>query len=112
MEVHEKHAGRVAIIAIKGRIDHTTAADLERKLLRATTAKQKRIVLDLSGTDYVSSAGLRVLAAVNKRLEDASGELILHGLNARVSEVFEISGFASRFSIGRDSTQALAIDAY
>jgi anti-anti-sigma factor len=109
MELHEEHTRGVVILAVKGRIDSTTAAALERTLLDRATAQQKRWVLDLSQTDYVSSAGLRVLLALKKRLDEASGRLILHGLNARVREVFDISGFAALFRIGGDGAQALAL---
>src|ERR1700682_5999602 len=102
MELYEESTRGIRVLAIKGRIDSTTAPDLERTMIRGVTGKQNRLVLDLSRTDYVSSAGLRVLLAIRKQLDQARGKFVLHGLNGRVREVFEISGFVSSFSIGAD----------
>ena len=59
----------------------------------------KKVLLDFSSLDYISSAGLRVLLGAAKQLRAKGGTLGMFGLNQSVQEVFEISGFSSILSV-------------
>lgn len=66
------------------------------------------LAIDLSQLDYISSAGLRVLLVVAKKVQQAKGKVVLFGLGPNVREVFSISGFDKIFAIRDDAAAALA----
>ena len=70
---------------------------------------QDWLVLDLTGTQYLSSAGLRILLLTAKQIERASGRFVLHGVCDRVRDVLDLSGFLSELKVCSDRTEALAI---
>jgi len=109
MELRQENAGAVAIVAISGRIDSNTSPQLERVLIDTIAAGAPRLVLDLTGTQYLSSAGLRILLLTAKQIERASGRFVLHGLCDRVRDVLDLSGFLSELKVCSDRTEAVAI---
>jgi anti-anti-sigma factor len=110
MDVREETAGDVTVMNVAGRIDSTTAPELGRALAEALSAARNRLVLDLRATDYLSSAGLRVLLLASKQINEARGKFVLCALNDRVKEVLQVSGFDSILTLcaGRDEALALA----
>ena len=88
-----------------GRLDTETSADFELAAYDANEAGARHFVVDLAEITYVSSAGLRVLLALAKKL-DGIGELKLAGIKGVVREVFEKSGFAKLFAIYPDIQSA------
>ena len=109
MELRQENAGAVAIVAISGRIDSNTSPQLERVLIDMIAAGAPRLVLDLTGTQYLSSAGLRILLLTAKQIERARGRFVLHGLCDRVRDVLDLSGFLSELKVCSDRTEAVAI---
>jgi anti-sigma B factor antagonist len=83
--------GDVMTIAVEGRIDTTTAPELEAEVKRELGDKSQ-IVFDFAKVDYISSAGLRVLLGAHK-LMGADGMKIIN-INETVGEIFEITGFS------------------
>ena len=82
-------------IALQGRLDTTTAPQLEAELLLAGITE---LVLDFSELEYISSAGLRVLLSAQKVMSK-QGAMILRGVNEEIMEVFEITGFSDILTI-------------
>lgn len=111
MDVRELREDGITVVEVKGRIDSTSAPVLGDKLTHAFATPQQRVIVDLSGADYVSSAGLRVLLRAAEQLNQSKGKLVLHGLNSRVEEVFEISGFNNIFTICKTRGEALVLAA-
>jgi len=105
MEIQEGRSGDVLVVTPRGRVDSTTSGDLEQRLLDLLGSGQRRLVLDLAGIEYISSAGLRVLLVVAKRLKTAQGDLVLCSLTPAVRQVFELAGFLSIFQL-EDSREA------
>lgn len=95
----------IAVLAPQGQVDGNSAPALESALLAGGEA---RVVLDLAGVEYMSSAGLRLVVLVSKRLKQRGGSLVLCGLQPLVREVFEVSGLAPMLAIGSDRAAALA----
>ena len=87
----EKNNG-VTIIKLDGRLDTTTAPELEKAINNEGDAL-KSLVLDFSGVDYISSAGLRVLLTAQKKM-NVQGSMELVGVNDAVMDIFEMTGFA------------------
>jgi stage II sporulation protein AA (anti-sigma F factor antagonist) len=88
----EKFGGSL-LMSPEGRIDSANAAALEADLLAQVEKGASKVVLDMSRLDYISSAGLRVVLVLAKRLKQMAGSLVLCSLQPHVREVFEISGF-------------------
>jgi anti-anti-sigma factor len=99
----------MAILKVRGRVDSATAPALGDTLQKTLTPTGARLILDMSGVEYLSSAGLRVLLLAMQQAQKVNGKFVLHGLNSRVAEVFEISGFDSILTVcaSRDDATAL-----
>lgn len=76
-----------------GRLDSSSAPEAE-DILMAASEEFEKIVLNLSGLQYISSAGLRVFKNLYFAMNKKNGELVLKNTNKMVMEVFEITGFA------------------
>lgn len=82
-------------VALEGRLDTTTAPELEAELqLEGIT----ELVLDFEKLDYVSSAGLRVLLATQKVM-NRQGSMLIRNVNEGIMEIFEITGFIDILTI-------------
>ena len=99
MDILQESHGQVLVVAPGGRLDSETSGELELVLHDAGTAGRRHFVIDLAGVGYVSSAGLRVLLALAKRLDGGVGSLRLCGLSANVRQVFDIAGFTGMFTL-------------
>jgi anti-anti-sigma factor len=98
----------VLVLALQGRLDSVNAAEVEASIKEQITQGANRIALDFSEVAYVSSAGLRVVLVVAKRLKEIGGRLVLIGLTPSVREVFAISGFLQILTVCEDREAALA----
>jgi len=108
MEIGEEQTGETLVIAPRGRVDSVSSSELERCVVARLDAGVRRLVIDLAGVDYVSSAGLRVLLVAAKRLKPPQGVLVLCGLGPSVRAVLELAGFMSLFAVEPAREQALA----
>lgn len=107
MQITEQTRGGVLVLSAAGRLDSGSAGELEA-VLPGRVQTTEKVVLDLSQTPYVSSAGLRVLLIGAKAARGKGHKLVLTGLSDSVREVFDISGFSSIFAIEADVDSALA----
>lgn len=85
-------------IALSGRLDTTTAPELENQL-RALLPETNALVLDFSALSYISSAGLRVLLVAQKEMNKKKGQMTLVHVNETVMEVLEMTGFTEILTI-------------
>jgi len=106
MEIREERPDGTLVLAPSGRLDSVTSADLERRLMAA--AGERRLVVDLAGVEYVSSAGLRVFLKLARRVKDAGGTLVLCAMGEPVRQVFDLAGFLPLFAIEPSRERALA----
>jgi anti-anti-sigma factor len=97
----------VLILRPAGRLDSTSAPELERVVTESLDAHTRRLVFDFSELDYISSAGLRVVLLAGKRLRADGGKMALAGLRTMVREVFEMSGFIQLFPVASTLDEAL-----
>ncbi len=107
IDIQQEQQGPVRVIALGGRLDTETAVDVELALQDLLGAGEREFLIDLSGIGYVSSAGLRVLLSLAKQLDGGRGSLRLCGLNAAVTQVFDVAGFSKLFAIFPDRAAAL-----
>ncbi len=108
MRIGEERDGGALVIAPEGRVDSVSSSELEKLVVSRIDAGEKRLVLDLSGVEYISSAGLRVLLMAAKRLKAPPAGLVLCGMGPSVRTVLELAGFLPLFAVEARRDQALA----
>ncbi len=109
MELTRDKNGETLVFAIKGRLDAQTSPQAEKDLKQWLAEGEKKLVGDLSGLDYISSAGLRLMLMVAKGSKGQGGSLCLYGLKPSVNEVFTIAGFTKIIPIAASLDEALAV---
>lgn len=97
MTITKQENGTELLMALKGRLDTTTAPMLEAELKKSVLDKTV-LVLDFAEIAYISSAGLRVLLSVQKMM-NKQGKMKVKNVNETVMEVFEITGFCDILTI-------------
>ncbi len=107
MNIETRELKHVSVVKISGRVDSGTAPDMERALQGLIDADRNQIVLDLRDTEYMSSAGLRVLVSMLKAAKKNGGDLRLTQLSSRVKEVLELAGLTPVFTIHGDLVEAV-----
>jgi len=85
--------GSTDILHIEGRIDATSSPELEKQILEVSEVGSGAVLLDFSGVDYVSSAGLRVLLVGVKSLSGSARNLVVAGARDDVMDVIQLTGF-------------------
>jgi anti-anti-sigma factor len=112
MTIDQQRHGDTVVIAPAGRIDSTTSDRLDAHLTPLSSSGTPAIVVDFAGVEYISSAGLRVMLTLAKRIRERRGRLALCALNDGVRQVFELAGFLSLFTVASsrdDALQALTV---
>lgn len=91
MEIKTARNESTLTVAPVGRVDTTTAPELEAKIA-ASLDGVTHFILELSEVSYISSAGLRVILSAQKQM-NKQGSMEVTGVNADIREIFEITGF-------------------
>lgn len=97
----------VVIISVKGYIDTTTAIEAEKALEGAAKSGKYKIVVDLSGVDYISSAGWGIFVGMKKILKKNKGDIKLAGMKQEVVKVYEVLDFTHVIECFRDAHGAI-----
>src|SRR5258706_15089593 len=97
MEIATQEYKRVAVMSVTGRVDSSTAPELESQLTQLVDGGQHHIVLDLKDVEYMSSAGLPAMVSTLKSVPRVNGELRLAHPSARVGEVVRPARVTSVF---------------
>jgi anti-sigma B factor antagonist len=95
MEVSSESSDKMLVVSVTGRLDFGASAAFQQSLESAVAeARGRPLILDCSGLDYVSSAGLRSFLVGARAAKAANVRFLVCSLTKSVAEVFEISGFA------------------
>ena len=97
MTITTKREGSSLTITQAGRLDTTTAPQLEAELKRSADGINL-LVFDFSALDYISSAGLRILLNMQKQM-NKQGTMIIRHVNNVIADIFDITGFADILTI-------------
>ncbi len=100
--------GETLIASVQGQLNSVNSAAAEAELVAHVNQGVGKLALNFAQLDYISSAGLRVVLVLAKRLKQANGKLVLFGLQPHVREVFEISGFLAILNVSDTRENALA----
>ena len=90
--------GTPFVFALEGRLDTNTAPDLDEYSSKLYEGGTHEIVVDMTQCDFVSSAGLRVIVAMQKRAS-VDGSLVFRNIHPEVMEVLKMTGFDNILTI-------------
>jgi anti-sigma B factor antagonist len=111
MDITTSTQNGVTLVVFAGSLDSNTSPQAQQALDGILAAGARKMVVDCTALDYISSAGLRVLLGAAKRLSGAGAGtgsgLRLFGLNETVREVFDVSGFSSILAVFAKEADAL-----
>lgn len=111
MECRKEVREDVIVLIVDGAVDHESAAAFEHAVIPSldeAEAAGTGVVFDLSGVDYMSSVGLRVLMLAAKAAKQKSIVVVVAGLQAALAEIFQISRFDKIFTIYDTADAAVA----
>jgi anti-sigma B factor antagonist len=108
MEITTQHFKHCDLVSVKGKVDSYTAPDLIKALNTVTDEGRFKIVLDMSGLDYMSSAGFRALLVGQRTCKRYNrGEIVLSAVPKKILEAFDLTGFTPLFKFFSDITTAV-----
>ena len=109
MTVAFNKIGQVMVMSPAGRLDAETAPHLQDEIMTHVDGGETSVLLELSGVDYVSSAGLRAILLIAKKLQELDGRFALCGMSEPIANVFQVTGFDAILDIHPDQEGALAV---
>lgn len=98
MNINITRDGNELTVELEGRLDTLTSPDLEEELEDKIEGIEK-LVFDLGGLEYISSAGLRVLVGAAQAIDENDGDMVIRNLTVPVRDVFDVTGFSDAFDI-------------
>lgn len=94
LSISNKVVGDVNEVKLEGKLDVKAAREAEEAFAEMPE-QAKNVVLDMTGLDYIASAGLRMLKKLRGSVKANGGTLVLRGVQDDVMEIFEMTGFAA-----------------
>lgn len=109
MEIQTEAMKRCELVTVSGRIDSSTAPDLEKALLGLIQTGQKNMVVNLGATEFISSAGLKAMlsALMKVRKMIPAGDVVISEIPPELKESFDLVGFDRLFKFYDDNVQAV-----
>ena len=97
MTINKTKNNSTLTVAVEGRLDTTTAPNLEAEL-KSSLDGITELIFDFSNLEYVSSAGLRVLLSAQK-IMNKQGKMVIRNVGEAIMEIFEVTGFSDILTI-------------
>jgi anti-sigma B factor antagonist len=109
MEITAETMKRCELVTVQGRVDSSTAPELEKVLLGLIQSGQKNIVVNMKDTEFISSAGLKALlsALMKVRKMIPSGDVVISEIQPELRESFDLVGFDRLFTFYDDNMRAV-----
>ena len=109
MEIKAETMKRCELLSVSGRVDSSTAPELEKVLLGLIQSGQKNIVVNMKDTEFISSAGLKALlsALMKVRKMIPAGDVVISEIKPELRESFDLVGFDRLFSFYDDNMRAV-----
>lgn len=99
MELEEERVGEACVVTARGRLDGASSSIFADRISGLITNQKPKILIDFTEVDFVTSAGLRAVLILLKKVKAAEGSFALCGVQDSVREVLDISGFTAMISI-------------
>lgn len=106
MDIGEEKVGSVLVLKPESRIDSQNSKDFEDGVL-SRTDNEKSILLDFSDVEYISSACLRTLLTLTKKIKEQGGNIAITSLTKNVKQIFKVSGFDTILQLFEDKDEAV-----
>ena len=106
MKVTPSQLGDAQVFTLSGRLDSEATPEFERQCLKGINDQTRTLILDLSGLEYLSSAGLRTILSAGKTLQAKEGKLILCVPKGQTRQIVEAVGFHKMFTICANMEEA------
>lgn len=94
------------LVALPRRLDGSNSSSVQQRLELELGSDLDAVVLDFSATEFLSSAGVRVLVTLTRRVKQAAGRIRAFGLNPTIRQVFDFSGITSVIAVHKDQKSA------
>ena len=107
LQVELEEIDRKIILRLDGRLDAATTPVLERKIDSLIAENRVHLLLDFIHVDYLSSAGMRLLLSVAKKLKTKKGVLLIFSVTEDVMEIIKLAGFERILHIFESEQEAL-----
>jgi anti-anti-sigma factor len=108
MELSTDKRESVTVVKIQGRLDTISAPELEQEMTALMGQGDSSFIVDMARMEYISSAGLRSILLVAKKLKPLGGKMVFCSMTPMVAKVFSVSNFSSLFAIHDSLETALA----
>ena len=93
--IQEQDDNMIAIL--EGSLDTAAAAETEKAMSPLNDVEGKDIIIDCTGLEYISSAGLRIFLGILQSAQEKGGHVFIKGINDKVRAIFTITGFSNIF---------------
>jgi len=107
MKLQSNQLNDAVFMEAEGRMDAASAPNFDSQCQKWIDKGINTIVVDLSKLEYLSSAGLRSILVIAKKLKADGGKLLFCGVQGTVKEIFDISGFSSMFEFYKNPTAVM-----
>ncbi len=107
LEFQDTTKAGIQIVSLSGRLEAGSAQSFEDHITSLTGSGNRKILVDLSGLEYLSSAGLRSMLSLARILSSLDGKLAVCSAKGIVKEVFTISGFAAAMNLMESQEEAV-----
>ncbi len=108
MEINSKEFKHCSLVTVNGRVDSATAPQFSQVLNKQIDKGVYKFVIDMSGLEYMSSAGFRALLAAQRSCKRYNrGEVILAAVPSRIHEALELAGFTELFKTYPEPLEAV-----
>lgn len=107
LQIQEEEREGKKILRIAGKIDASSAPILEKQINSLLESDLKKLLLDFTRVEYLSSAGMRLLLSATKKLKAREGRVVICGMNREVMEIIKMAGFERILHIYPSEQKAL-----
>jgi anti-anti-sigma factor len=108
MNTEVRHENGIVVIAVTGSLDALTSGDLSGVIATQLASEEVNVVIDITGVEFMSSAGLRTLLSAAKEARSNGGDLRVASNNPGIDKILAMSGFTSIAKVFRNAQDAVA----
>lgn len=108
MSLEIEHRPDCTIVSLSGQLTGSLTSVISEQILSQIPPHNPRLILDLSGVTYLSSAALRLLLTMYRVIDQRAGTMVLAGMREEVWDILNITGFGELFPTYQDRTEAMA----
>lgn len=108
MEIRQRQANGITVVDMAGRLDSSVSGQVMDQLNQIVTTGATKLIVNLSGVNYISSAGIRSLLIAAKLIKSENGEMRLCQASGLVAKILNESGFTNLIRIDESEDQSIA----